>query len=115
MTDLLQRWAKLEPQLCEDDGERITLVRDAGTPLARIWFGAQYHRLGIYEPLILAAVIEAIEARGWGWELTGSGCPGSARVKAHDTFGCIADEPTDPPAFPLLGAYLRALEAEAAQ
>lgn len=113
VTDLLKRWAELEPKRCRDDGERIEPMRAVGTPLERPWFGAQYHRIGQYEPQILAAVIEAIEARGWRWEMSGGPCPSFARVIAHDSFGCVADEPDDPVVNLLLHNYLAALEAEA--
>lgn len=116
MRELLERWAELEPAWCNVDGERASVMTDVGAPLERPRFTAQFHRLGQYEPHILAAVIEAITARGWSWEIRGSGCPASARVTAAEgTYRCIADEPTDPPAFPLLAAYLKALEAEADQ
>lgn len=112
MTDLLKRWAALEPERC------------SATPLAA-WVrldGREFPLLHT-EPahgnaLLLAAVIEAIEAHDWRWTLKCGTCFYWARVIREvgwDTVehGCVASEPTDPPAQPLLGAYLEALEAQA--
>lgn len=115
MRELLERWSRLEPERCS--------VMAPDSPSAWVRLGGREHRVGTRDStrdasgvelaVLLAAVIEAIEARGGSWELRGSGCPASARVTLNGaTHGCIADEPTDPPAFALLGAYLRALEAE---
>lgn len=65
MRELLQRWAALQPAWCHVDDERAGVMADVGTPLERLRFEAQFHRLGQYEPHIFASVFEAIEAQGW--------------------------------------------------
>src|SRR5690554_120587 len=99
MRELLERWAELEP-------ERYDIYKPGTSRSAWVRFSAREHRIGLNETdprqqlRLLAAVIEAIEARGGSWELRGSGCPASARVTLNGAAqGCIADEPTDPPAF----------------
>ncbi|HEX7038900.1 MAG TPA: hypothetical protein VF202_02180 [Trueperaceae bacterium] len=119
--ELLEKWAALEPDWCRVDDERASVMADVGTPLERPRFTAQYHRLGQYEPDILAAVIEAVEARGWDWMLWGDGKgtrEGCVRVPSTDLKRL--DTPYGPglvqvsPAEALLAAYLAALEAEGA-
>lgn len=118
MTELLKKWAELEPAWCHVDGERASVMTDVGTPLERPRFTAQFHRLGQYEPHILAAVIEAIEARGWWWKLHRYGT-WPHLVRGHvgpDPLSAVprlGEGPT--PAAALLTAYLAALEAEAGQ
>ena len=109
MRELLERWSRLEPERCGISEHAAHLGKSFAFRIHWAVLGADPINLAV----VLAAVIEAIEERGGSWELRGSGCPASARVTLNGaTHGCIADEPTDPPAFALLGAYLRALEAE---
>ncbi|HEX7040884.1 MAG TPA: hypothetical protein VF202_12250 [Trueperaceae bacterium] len=113
MRELLEKWAALEPDWCRVDDERASVMADVGTPLERPRFTAQYHRLGQYEPDILASVIEAIEAHGWEWSLWSDGAlaeatvtiPGEERRKFEKSGG-------GEPAVGLLMAHLDALEAE---
>ena len=67
---------------------------------------------GLNDAIILAAVIEAIEARGWDWTVehcTTCGYPYTAWL-AHTKPG--QDSGRDSPAAALLAAYLSALEAD---
>lgn len=113
MTDLdtgfLERWAELEPERCK------AFPRHATVQVKGKWNPAEF------TGTILAAVIEAIEARGWEWTLWSDGREREATVHIQD------DDPkqprrnhgtdltTDQPAAALLTAYLAALEAEAGQ
>lgn len=113
MTELLKRWASLEPAWCGVDDERATVMTDVGTPLERPRFTAQFHRLGQYEPYILAATIEALTARDWDWS-AGNSLQRPYRAQV-DTKTRTTVERADSPAEALLAAYLAALEAEADQ
>lgn len=123
MTDLLKRWGELEPAWCHVDDERAGVMTDVGTPLERLRFKAQFHRLGQYEPLILAAVIEAIEARGWRLTLVHNPWREErpkwgawlSRYEEGDLALARRDHEADTPAEAILSAYLAALEAEAGQ
>lgn len=126
MRELLERWSRLEPERCM-----------SGPPTTHICVVVQVGDIDIFHDgahtvmldrpsakqraLLLAAVIEAIEARGWDYRLssstpqpgmthaivwTGASRPGTRTYRpSHDAHG-------DTPAAALLGAYLAALEAE---
>lgn len=121
MRALLEKWAALEPEWCRVDDERASVMADVGAPLERPRFSAQYHRLGGYEPDILAATIEAIEAqrtsrgRGWTWTIRSprNGEPRYVGLVYYANRKWKAGL-GDTPAEALLTAYLAALEAEGA-
>ena len=113
MRELLERWARAEPRRCligppttnicasvALGGDGFNFVYDHPTP----------QRLG----LLLAAVLEAIEARGWFWNVgTTLQEPVQAYVQSPErSFRPVRAET---PAAALLGAYLAALAAEAGQ
>lgn len=117
MTESLERWARLEPERCrsspEGDPAPGPHVLAAGT----WWSSGQFP--GITPALILAAVIEAIEARGLTWRVeTDEGWPNplegyhaeidwlSGSVWRHQACGGT-------PAAALLSAYLEALDHQA--
>lgn len=107
MTELLKRWAELEPERCR--------VSDAAAHL-RSPFAFRIHWATLTaDPInlavVLAAVIEAIQARGWFWNVgTTLQEPVQAYVQSPErTFRPVRAET---PAAALLGAYLAALEAE---
>lgn len=115
LLDLVKRWAELEP-------ERVS--RDPATPAWQVRLGDRDwpyyggHNGGhrpVDEATVLAAVIEAIEARGWHWTLGHVNFtqppigPGHhAMVRAY-----VNDRPSDGPAAALLDAYLGAIAKEA--
>jgi len=115
MRELLERWSRLEPERCM-----------SGPPTTNICVSVRVgdglhddtHAVVLDRPsakqraLLLAAVIEAIETRGWLWRydsslkwacVWGQGIRGEKNRRGGDL-----------PAA-LLGAYLAALEAEVAQ
>lgn len=117
MTELLKRWAELEPGRCSTGALAawVTLSRTEH-PVA-----LTAATLASERAIILAAVIEATTARGWVCRLesdvpsagkwyatvwTGSG-PRPTRL----SYDGMANEPTKA----YLRAYLAALEVEAAQ
>jgi hypothetical protein len=108
MTELLKKWAELEPGLCSTGALAawVTLSRTEH-PVA-----LTVATLASERAIILAAVIEAIEARGWWWNVgTTLQLPVQAYVQSPErNFRPVRAET---PAAALLGAYLAALEAEA--
>ena len=117
MTDLLKRWSRLEPSRC-------LIAPPTGLICAGVRTGDAWHNVLWHEPsdvqiaILLAAVIEAIEARGWDYRLAWRMAPtgehfGVIKIDREDgwskSWSCYAGSP----AAALLGAYLAALEAEA--
>jgi hypothetical protein len=113
MKELLERWAKAEPERCQppqwSGGARVSLGPTNG-------FGPQ-HPVGRQDDpvglaLLQAAAQEAIEARGWMGVIGFGGSKGAdARVvTSNDDDGTDAHGST--PAEALLSAYLTALEAQ---
>ncbi len=105
MRELLERWRSLEPERCGISEHAAHL----GKPFAFRIHWAVLTADPINLAVILAAVIEAIEARGWLWRydsslkwacVWGQGIRGEKNRRGGDL-----------PAA-LLGAYLAALEAE---
>ncbi len=113
MTELLKRWHAHEPERCA-----------VGAPTshigAEVLAGGDFHSVFWREPsfvqlqFLLAAVIEAIEARDeWRWRLGGPG--GEADGRGY-VLNAAFEEFTGSgktPAEALLRAYVRALEAQA--
>lgn len=105
--DLLHDWSNVEP-------DRVVLT--IGSTIA---VRVKGNAFGVSVPgVVLAAVIEAIEARGWWWKLHRYGT-WPHLVRGHvgpDPLSAVprlGEGPT--PAAALLTAYLAALEAEADQ
>lgn len=122
MTELLKRWAELEPQRCRPkpvgDPAPGPHIVAAGT-----WWSAGAFP-DISPALVLVAVIEAIEARGWTCSLTHNLVqPGTWRAIVWASTAPLPGTRTyrpsrasdANPAAALLGAYLAALEAEGGQ
>lgn len=110
MTELLKRWAELEPERCRPkpvgDPAPGPHIVAAGT-----WWSAGAFP-DITPALVLVAVIEGIEARGWWWKLHRYGT-WPHLVRGHvgpDPLSAVprlGEGPT--PAAALLTAYLAAL------
>ena len=114
MRDLLERWAQLEP-------ERVHIgppLSDIGADirLGGVPFWVTFDTFGVEAPaIVLAATIEAIEARGWTWEVRRDlqgGYP--SRVWPLEVGRPVTGWSRNAPAEALLTAYLAAIEAEAA-
>lgn len=116
MRELLEKWARLEPV-------RIVLLEGGKVrfppPLNATMFCREIELDRVAAGILLAAVIDAIEARGWEWTLWGDGREREGIVHVVDSdpkkprrnYG---DGLTTAPAAALLSAYLAALEAEGA-
>lgn len=133
MTDLLKRWAKAEPERCGLRGS-FALVKLSGTEHSILSTGL----LSSESAVVLAAVVESIEARGWTFSAHTSTV---TRLADGNMEGLIVDrgygatvftwsdgkpnsmgpayssldEPVATVAAALLAAYVAALEAEADQ
>lgn len=109
MRELLERWAQKKSTRCWVHPKK---------PHARVLLDGRWH-LVEDDPaprqlaIVVAAVVEAIEARGWHWSLqrgefekpfTGPGY--CAMVRQH------VESSQDTPAAALLSAYLAAVEGE---
>lgn len=107
MTELLRKWAQHEPERCSFDGDTCRLAWRLDEP-------GDTTKAEMNNAMTLAATIEAIEARGWWWNVgTTLQLPVQAYVQSPErTFRPVRAET---PAAALLGAYLAALEAEANQ
>lgn len=115
MTDLLKRWAPLEPARCTAyifasgvTTWSITTYADGRQPFAP-------HRLGL-ESAVLIATIEAIAVRHWHFHLETQYNPSAQTPEAHaivrtGLHSYLVYAATIAEA--LLGAYLEALEAQA--
>lgn len=110
MRELLERWAKLEPERCQV-GEYYAHFSLDGFQF-RLWHN------DVLTPrrsaTLLAAVIEAIEARGWDWNLM-SMLPWNATARRYMATVTYHVKEADSDVAALLTAYLAALEAEAKQ
>lgn len=96
VSELLERWAQVESERCETGG----FVR-----VGEDWYG--FGSPGV----VLAAVIEAIEARGFGWAVVrGNGVEGVTAMVEGGSVHRTRIAPT--PAAALLSAYLAAMEAD---
>lgn len=108
MRELLERWAKLEPErlLGYDTtiGVGFSVDRHAHTV---IW---KYGIRQIDRAVILAAVIEAIEARGWDWTIEHCTTCGHKYTAWLSVTAPGQDAGGDTPAEALLSAYLAAVE-----
>lgn len=122
MRELLERWSRLEPNRCYPttigvvDGDPVQrwCIPLVGKP--SYWWGGT-----MSEAAVLAAAIEAIEARGWTCSLTHNLVqPGTWRAivwastarPGTRTYHPSRASDANTPAAALLGAYLAALEAE---
>src|SRR5690606_34395902 len=107
MTELLRKWAQHEPERCSFDGDTCRLAWRLDEP-------GDTTKAEMNNAMTLAAVIEAIEARGWWWNVgTTLQEPVQAYVQSPErNFRPVRAET---PAAALLGAYVAALEAEAGQ
>ena len=113
MTELLKRWHALEPDRC--------LI---GPPTSHICASVMLGKADFLVPfdrptpaqvaVLLAAVVEAIEARGWDWNLT-SMLPWNATARRYMATVTYHVKEADSDVAALLTAYLAALEAEAGQ
>jgi hypothetical protein len=115
MKELLERWAKLEPErIGERDHNGVYLVLFAGG-LIGAWAEAidvPFNRaLGLAK--LQAAVQEAIEARGWMGAVGFGGARGADAMVLKTEGADGADANGSTPAEALLSAYLTALEAQA--
>lgn len=106
MTELLKRWAEHEPQRCGWTARDHTSQRWVRIGRGKEYFLPHDHITDIY---VLAAVIEAIEARRLGWAvIRANGVDGiTGMVEGGD----VARTSVSPdPAEALLTAYLRFLD-----
>lgn len=108
MTHLFERWNAYEPNRCRFV-PFAAMVKLGGIERE---IAHSVTLLPVEHALLLAAVIEAIEARGLLWSLRNyDGHTGKHMLAGVEDSVRIADSP----AAALLGAYLAALEAEADQ
>ena len=112
MTELLRKWAQHEPERCSFDGDTCRLAWRLDEP-------GDTTKAEMNNAMTLAAVIEAIEARGWDCRLTSSQRRAGewhAIVWRHGepqpTFRPSLDGFAPTPAAALLTAYVAALSAE---
>lgn len=115
MRELLMRWSRLEPERCS--------VMAPDSPSAWVRLGGREHRVGTRDStrdasgvelaVLLAAVIEAIEARGWYWACTSIGGSTLRAYRVAVDHTVHHGDYDAPLTMMLLGAYLAALEAEA--
>lgn len=111
MRELLERWAKLEPNRL-----RVSAVgAHLRQPDAWVVHWPVLTADPVNEPIILMGVIDAIEARGWSWNLFGMAPWRDIRRNYEAKVDGRAARRADRPAAALLAAYLAALEAEAKQ
>ena len=120
MRALLERWSRLEPSRCNQFDDHM-----GGTGLQVTWTGTPMRAIpddypldALDRALVLAAVIESIEARGWEWSLWSDGneVSGDITIRDDDTnLGVVHGsglKQLSTPAEALLAAYLAALEAQ---
>lgn len=107
MTELrasLLKWEQLEPARVWRDVHGLLVVQVGKRSTSHL----------TQPGLLLAAVIEAAEARGWDWNLT-SMLPWNATARRYVATVTYHVKEADSDVAALLGAYLAALEAEAKQ
>lgn len=116
MTELLKRWAQHEPERCSFDGDTCRLNWRLDEP-------GDTTQAEMHVAMTLAAVIEAIEARGWRLTLVHNPWREErpkwgawlSRYEEGDLALARRDHEADTPAEAVLSAYVAALEAEAGQ
>lgn len=118
MRELLERWARLEPERCMS-GPPTTHI------CVSVRVGDDTHAVMLDRPsakqqaLLLAAAIEAIEARGWSFEARHLLGHSEASVEVRPAQSLLVWPPykatADTFTQALLGAHLAALEAEGEQ
>ena len=118
ITDLLEEWAELEPKLCRHKpsaGKGFWVrLRSEGD-----WQEIYTHEVvqHVTLPQLQYAVQEAIEARGWWWEL---GYTEDGHPLRHEAFVTVVEQrevvayrlahSQESAAYALLDAYVQALE-----
>lgn len=110
MTHLFERWNAYEPDRCRF-GAFAAMVKLGGIERE---IAHSVTLLPVEHALLLAATIEATEARGWDWNLTGM-LPWGATARHYTGTVAYHVRESDSPAAALLAAYVAALEAEAGQ
>lgn len=107
MRAALERWAQLEPERCSITAHAVDLAAPFAFRIHWVMLDAD----PINRAALFTAVIEAIEARGWEWNVgTTMQPPVQAYVTTPKRRHLSTRAAT--PAEALLRAYLTALEAE---
>lgn len=114
MTDLLERWSLIEPKRCRvnvnDYGDMAFWVSIGGDMVLVAHTRSLKATPEERNAVTLGAVIEAIEARGWHWQLSCSPPRDYIAIVWTDDMS-VPNSADESPAAALLSAYLDAVEA----